>query len=128
MLIAPNSLKEQNHEACCISRVDVSVICVHIHRSLVGSPCEIVCSCSRHYLVEQRSGQSCAHPTGVPLAGPTGLGTIPTTETVPEGQVEVGLSFENIKPNFGRVRYMPVAPANYGLGGEKSVLPIYVRD
>lgn len=35
-----------------------------------------------------------ALPTGNPLPGPSGLGTIPTSQVVPQGQVETSLNYE----------------------------------
>jgi len=69
-----------------------------------------------------------AFPVGIPLVGPTGLGTMPTTDTVPANQVEVGLAYERVKPDFGgRVNFLPDATATYGFTrGE--VGAAYVRE
>lgn len=55
-------------------------------------------------------------PTGAPLWGITGTGTLPNTETVPQRQVEVGLAYENVDPEAGEdVRFFPIGTATYGL-------------
>ncbi|MBV9470179.1 MAG: hypothetical protein JO316_02885 [Abitibacteriaceae bacterium] len=56
-----------------------------------------------------------AFPTSVPILGPTGLGFIPTTDTVPAQQGEVSASYEKVNPNVGKVTFAPVLTANYGL-------------
>jgi hypothetical protein len=57
-----------------------------------------------------------AMPTGAPLWGITGTGTLPTTEVVPVGETEVGLMYENIDPAVGgKVRFFPIGTACYGL-------------
>ncbi|MDQ3814372.1 MAG: hypothetical protein M3347_10525 [Armatimonadota bacterium] len=56
-----------------------------------------------------------AYPTSAPLWGPSGLGHIPTTDTVPARSGEVGLGYERIKPDFGgRVHFFPVASGTLG--------------
>jgi hypothetical protein len=70
-----------------------------------------------------------AFPTGIPLVGSTGLGTMPTTETVPNGEVEVGLAYERVKPDFGRVSFFPDATATYGFKrGEVGAAYVRERD
>lgn len=57
-----------------------------------------------------------AYPTAEPLWGATGLGVLPTTDTVAPGQTEVGLGYENVSPGFGgKVQLFPVASATHGL-------------
>ena len=56
-----------------------------------------------------------AHPVQAPFWGPSGLGSLPTTETVPLDEVEVGLGYEHVDPTGGSVRYLPVVSATYGL-------------
>jgi len=61
------------------------------------------------------STRAIAHPTSTPLWGPTGLGTIPTTDTVAPGQIEAAVGYEDIDPGFGgEVRFFPVLSATYG--------------
>jgi hypothetical protein len=55
-----------------------------------------------------------AAPATAPLWGPSGLGIIPTTDTVPARQFEFGLGYERVKPDDGRVRFFPVLSATYG--------------
>lgn len=56
-----------------------------------------------------------AMPTGAPLWGTTGTGTLPTTETVPERATEVGLAYENVSPQAGEdVRFFPIGTATHG--------------
>lgn len=55
-----------------------------------------------------------ATPTTAPLFGPTGLGTVPTTQTVPAGSLEIGGAFESVDPDVGRVRFFPELTATYG--------------
>jgi hypothetical protein len=61
-----------------------------------------------------------AHPTSTPLWGPTGLGAIPTTDTVPRRHIEAGLGYENVEPNYGpgvdaSVRFFPALSGTVGL-------------
>lgn len=56
-----------------------------------------------------------AYPTQSPFWGPTGLGSIPTTDTVPANEFEAGLSYEKISPTGADVRQFPTATATYGL-------------
>ena len=70
-----------------------------------------------------------ALPTANPLPGVTGLGVVPTTDSVPSGVPEVSLSYERIKLDNGGgdVDLLPVAGVIYGLGrGE--VGATYVRE
>lgn len=70
-----------------------------------------------------------ALPTANPLPGATGLGVVPTTDSVPSGVPEVSLSYERIKLDNGGgdVDLLPVAGVIYGLGrGE--VGATYVRE
>jgi len=61
------------------------------------------------------AGAAHATPTSAPLWGPSGLGIMPTTDTVPRRHGEVNLSFQNVDPEGGgNVRYFPVIMANYG--------------
>jgi hypothetical protein len=55
-----------------------------------------------------------AFPTSVPLVGPTGLGVMPTSDTVPTRQVEAGLFYERAKPDDGWVSFFPDVSATYG--------------
>ncbi len=55
-----------------------------------------------------------AAPTTAPLFGPTGLGTIPTTATVPANSLEVSGIYENVRPDVGRTRFFPELSATYG--------------
>jgi hypothetical protein len=57
-----------------------------------------------------------AAPTTVPLFGPTGLGSMPTSDTVPAGEIEAGLFYERVKPDDGRVSFFPNLSATYGFG------------
>lgn len=56
-----------------------------------------------------------AHPIQAPFWGPSGLGSLPTTETVPLDEVEIGLGYEHVDPTGGSVNYLPVVSATYGL-------------
>ena len=60
----------------------------------------------------------CAHatPVGDPLPGPTGLGAIPTTDTVAPGAFEASLDYEriNISGADGHVNTLPFANVSYG--------------
>jgi hypothetical protein len=68
-----------------------------------------------------------AHPVAAPFWGPTGLGSMPTADTVPQDQLELGLNYENVDPTVGDVRFFPVITANYGLSrGEVGVA--YARE
>jgi hypothetical protein len=52
---------------------------------------------------------------------------MPTAETVPPEHLELGLSYENVDPTVGDVRFFPVVTANYGLArGEIGVA--YARE
>ena len=55
-----------------------------------------------------------AYPAGSPFWGPSGLGSIPTTDTVPEDQVELGVKYEHVSPVVGKTNFFPVATATYG--------------
>lgn len=59
-----------------------------------------------------------ATPVGDPLPGPSGLGVIPTTQTVAPGRVEASLDFEdvNISGASGHARMEPFANLSYGFG------------
>lgn len=59
-----------------------------------------------------------ATPVGDPLPGPSGLGVIPTTQTVAPGRVEASLNFENIDISGadGRARTFPFINLSYGVG------------
>lgn len=67
-------------------------------------------------------------PTGAPLWGTTGTGTLPTTEVVPQRSLELGLAYEDVDPSsrrraqnetlggtLGDVRFFPIGTATYGL-------------
>ena len=60
----------------------------------------------------------CAHatPVGDPLPGPTGLGAIPTTDTVASGAFEASLDYEriNISGADGHANTLPFANLSYG--------------
>ncbi len=57
-----------------------------------------------------------AMPTGAPLWGITGTGTLPTTETVPQRETEVGLAYEKVNPRDGEdVHFFPIGTATFGL-------------
>ena len=62
----------------------------------------------------------CAHatPVGDPLPGPTGLGAIPTTDTVAPGAFEASLDYEriNISGADGHANTLPFANVTYGFG------------
>ena len=55
-----------------------------------------------------------AYPATAPLWGPSGLGIIPTTETVEEGIIEAGLGYETVNPAGAKVRFLPVISGTYG--------------
>ena len=55
-----------------------------------------------------------AYPATAPLWGPSGLGIIPTTETVEEGIIEAGLGYETVNPAGAKVRFLPVVSGTYG--------------
>lgn len=56
-----------------------------------------------------------AYPTTAPFWGPSGLGVIPTTDTVAATHVQVGLGYEHVNPESGgTVNFFPVASATYG--------------
>ncbi len=55
-----------------------------------------------------------AYPATAPLWGPSGLGIIPTSETVDEGTIEAGLGYESVNPAGGDVRFLPVVSGTYG--------------
>ena len=58
-----------------------------------------------------------AYPTTAPFWGPSGLGVIPTTDTVAATHVQVGLGYEHVNPKpGGTVNFFPVASATYGFG------------
>ena len=59
-----------------------------------------------------------ATPVGDPLPGPTGLGAIPTTDTVRPGAIEASLDYEriNISGADGHVNTLPFANLTYGFG------------
>lgn len=61
---------------------------------------------------------SSAHalPVGDPLPGPSGLGAIPTTETVAPGSFAASLNYEhvNLSDSPGRARFLPMANLSYG--------------
>ena len=57
-----------------------------------------------------------AFPTGAPLWGITGNGSMPTAHTVPRKSFEAGLAYENIDPQGGgRVEFYPIGTLSYGL-------------
>ena len=58
-----------------------------------------------------------ALPTTNPLPGITGLGVIPTTDTITPGNVETSLGYERVKlrDNDGDVDFLPLASVNYGV-------------
>jgi hypothetical protein len=58
-----------------------------------------------------------ASPTSAPFWGPSGLGILPTTDTVAARHFEFGLGYERVKPDDGRVRFFPVFSAT--VGGER---------
>ncbi len=57
-----------------------------------------------------------ATPTGDPLPGPTGLGVIPTTQTVAPGAFEASLGYEyvSIRDGGGHADQQPFANLSYG--------------
>jgi len=55
-----------------------------------------------------------AFPTSAPLEGPTGLGIVPTTDTVGARQFQLGLGYERINTNGGSVRFAPVVTGTAG--------------
>ena len=59
-----------------------------------------------------------ATPVGDPLPGPTGLGAIPTTETVAAQSFETSLDYEriNISGANGHADTIPLANVTYGFG------------
>lgn len=70
-----------------------------------------------------------ATPTGNPLPGPTGLASIPTTETVAPGALEATLLYErvNFGESDGNAQLLPLVNATYGLGrGE--IGAAYIRE
>ena len=68
-----------------------------------------------------------ATPTTAPLWGPSGLGIIPTTDTIAARQFELGLGYERVKPDDGRVRFFPVLSAT--IGGERGeVGAVWIRE
>ena len=59
----------------------------------------------------------CAHatPVGDPLPGPTGLGAIPTTDTVKTGDFEASLDYERVNiSGDGHANTLPFANLSYG--------------
>ena len=68
-----------------------------------------------------------AHPVSSPFWGPSGLGSMPTTDTVAAEHLELGLNYEQVDPTAADVRFFPVATANYGFSrGELGVA--YARE
>ncbi len=62
-----------------------------------------------------------ATPAGDPLPGPTGLGVIPTTQTVASGAIEASLGYEyvSLANGGGHADLQPFANLSYGFqGGE----------
>ena len=57
-----------------------------------------------------------ATPTGDPFPGPTGLGVIPTTQTVRPGHFDVSLNYEyfNLNGSSGHADNLPFANVSYG--------------
>lgn len=68
-----------------------------------------------------------ALPTSNPLPGITGLGTIPTADSVAPGVPEVSLNYERVDLDDGKVDLLPVASVIYGLG-KGEVGATYVRE
>jgi hypothetical protein len=60
-----------------------------------------------------------AFPSTAPLWGPTGLGSVPTADVVPEKVTEIGVGYERIRPDGllvgSSVRFFPTLTANHGL-------------
>lgn len=70
-----------------------------------------------------------AYPTQAPFWGPSGLGSMPTTDTVPLDQVEFGVNYESVNPAVGKTRFAPVVTATYGAErGELGVAYARERD
>jgi hypothetical protein len=70
-----------------------------------------------------------AYPVSAPLAGPSGLGTIPTTDVVPAGAVDIGLDLERVDPNFGgHVNLLPALSATYGIANRAEIGAVYLRE
>ena len=60
-------------------------------------------------------GPARAYPTSAPQFGPSGLGLMPTTDTVNAKAIEVGLGYEDVDPDAGgSVRFFPTATVAYG--------------
>lgn len=77
------------------------------------------------------SAPAYALPTGNPLPGPSGLGTIPTTQVAPPNTLEGTLIYEHVSLDDidGDVDILPIANLTYGLArGRGEVGLSYVRE
>ena len=72
--------------------------------------------------------EASSEPATAPLWGPSGLGIIPTADTVSSGTAEIALGYERVKPNGRTVRYSPTVTASYGLGSRAEVGAAYVGE